>query len=108
VTILWKKPCGSESSCAEVALVGKRVRLRNSNDRGGPSVEFSPAEWAEFLTATETNYKPYNTDVAPDGSVLVHAPKGRGGPPVYLSDHEWWTFKYAVFAGEFNLDRVTA
>ncbi|MFD9593948.1 DUF397 domain-containing protein [Kitasatospora sp. NPDC059973] len=44
-------------ACIEVAAMTTAVRVRDSKDRGGPQLAFSPAAWADFVAfaaATET------------------------------------------------------
>ncbi|MGH3663507.1 MAG: DUF397 domain-containing protein [Micromonosporaceae bacterium] len=36
-------------SCVEVRLGADRIDVRNSNNRDGGTVPFTPAEWAAFL-----------------------------------------------------------
>lgn len=48
----WVKSSVSRSNgaCVEVAsLPGGHVGVRNSRDRGGPVLRFTPAEWFAFL-----------------------------------------------------------
>lgn len=49
----WRKSsfCGNESECVEVAMGGARVRARDSKDRAGAELAFSPAEWRAFIAA---------------------------------------------------------
>jgi Domain of unknown function (DUF397) len=46
----WRKSSHSaEGNCVEVAFLGDRVAIRNSNDRQGPMLVFSSADWRSFL-----------------------------------------------------------
>jgi hypothetical protein len=47
----WRKSSLSTTNgCVEVAVVGDRIAVRDSKDRGrGPVLEFTAAEWAAFL-----------------------------------------------------------
>jgi hypothetical protein len=47
----WRKSTLSTTNgCVEVAVVGDRIAVRDSKDRGrGPVLEFTAAEWAAFL-----------------------------------------------------------
>ena len=49
----WRKSTYSMSNgqCAEVALGGGVVAVRDSKDPGGPVLEFSPADWERFTAA---------------------------------------------------------
>jgi hypothetical protein len=54
----WRKATYSANggaSCVEVAsnLPGL-VAVRDSKDRGGPALRFTPAEWAAFTAALKT------------------------------------------------------
>jgi predicted secreted Zn-dependent protease len=39
----------SNGSCVEVAAFGDHLLVRNSNNRGGPVVQFTSREWSRFL-----------------------------------------------------------
>jgi hypothetical protein len=46
----WRKSSlSSTSNCVEVAFVGDRVAVRDSKDRNGPVLLFTPTEWEAFL-----------------------------------------------------------
>lgn len=48
----WVKSARSTAegdNCVEVALVGPRIRVRNSKRPGGPAVDYTRAEWEAFL-----------------------------------------------------------
>lgn len=48
----WRKSTrsGSDSNCVEVAFAADgAVGVRDSKDRPGPHLEFTPAEWRAFL-----------------------------------------------------------
>ncbi|WP_329425320.1 DUF397 domain-containing protein [Streptosporangium sp. NBC_01495] len=50
---VWRKSTrsgGNGGSCVEVAsLTAGRIGVRDSKDRSGPSLIFSPAEWHAFI-----------------------------------------------------------
>jgi hypothetical protein len=59
----WAKSSRSESgNCAEVRAAGGMVLVRDSKDKTGPVLAFTPAEWAAFTAAVKA-----------DDSVLGHA-----------------------------------
>ncbi len=37
------------NGCVEVAVLDDRVAIRNSNDRSGPVLVFTPREWRDFI-----------------------------------------------------------
>jgi hypothetical protein len=46
----WRKSSRSGSNgCVEIAFLDGRIAVRNSRDRGGPVLLFSPKEWEAFL-----------------------------------------------------------
>jgi hypothetical protein len=53
--VRWRRParCSSESTCVEVAFVGERVLVRNSQLPDGPTATFDRAEWAAFVAAVK-------------------------------------------------------
>lgn len=50
----WRKSTYSSnggSDCVEVASALGAVLVRDTTDRGGPSLTLTPADWQEFLSA---------------------------------------------------------
>lgn len=46
----WRKSSRSAANgCVEVALLPDHVAVRDSKDRGGPSLLFTKAEWKELI-----------------------------------------------------------
>ncbi len=46
----WRKSSRSGSSnCVEVAFVNGKIAVRDSKDRRGPVLEFTPVEWEAFV-----------------------------------------------------------
>lgn len=46
----WKKSkLSGPNGCVEVAFVGDRVAVRDSKDRHGPILKFTPTEWKAFI-----------------------------------------------------------
>jgi hypothetical protein len=45
---------GSEANCVEVA-VRDRVAVRDTKDRTGPVLRFTPAAWREFADCVKAN-----------------------------------------------------
>ena len=50
----WRKSSFSayNGNCAEVRIVNGMVQVRDSKNRSGPVLSFTPAEWASFLAAS--------------------------------------------------------
>lgn len=47
----WRKSSYSTNgNCVEVAFVDDHVAVRDSKNRSGPVVRFTPAEWNAFLS----------------------------------------------------------
>ena len=47
---VWQKSSYSQSgSCVEVAFVDGAIAVRDSKDRGGPTLVYTPDEWTAFL-----------------------------------------------------------
>lgn len=56
VALSWRKSSYSSSpdgDCVEVASCPETVHVRDSKDKEGPQLAFSPAEWAHFLGFAE-------------------------------------------------------
>lgn len=53
---VWRKSSrsGSEGDCVEVAAFAESVAVRDSKDRGGPALSFTPAAWAGFVRAARS------------------------------------------------------
>ncbi|MDH6128746.1 DUF397 domain-containing protein [Kitasatospora sp. GP82] len=52
VAVSWRKSSYSDSeggACVEVAACADTVHVRDSKDRSGPQLAFTPAAWAEFV-----------------------------------------------------------
>lgn len=52
VALDWHKSTyssGSEGDCVEVASCPGTVHVRDSKDKAGPQLAFTPAEWANFV-----------------------------------------------------------
>lgn len=50
VEVAWRKAsASSQGECVEVAQQDDAVLVRDSKDRDGPVLTFTPAEWAAFL-----------------------------------------------------------
>ncbi|NUS13539.1 MAG: DUF397 domain-containing protein [Streptomyces sp.] len=57
VALSWHKSSFSGSSgddCVEVAACPEAVHVRDSKDKEGPQLAFSPAEWTHFLAYART------------------------------------------------------
>ena len=52
---MWKKSSRSfsNSNCVEVDTDGAVVAVRDTKDRGGPVLKFSPAEWLAFIASVK-------------------------------------------------------
>jgi hypothetical protein len=52
----WRKSARSgpySDNCVEVAFVGGAVALRDSKDKSGPVLLFTPEEWLAFVGGTK-------------------------------------------------------
>jgi hypothetical protein len=50
----WQKSTASETSnCVEVLIGPDTVEVRNSRDRQGPVLAFTPTEWRAFVTGVK-------------------------------------------------------
>jgi len=52
VALDWHKSSyssGSEGDCVEVAACPSTVHVRDSKDKEGPQLAFTPTEWAHFV-----------------------------------------------------------
>jgi hypothetical protein len=57
VALNWQKSSFSGSqgdNCVEVATCPGTVHVRDSKDKEGPQLAFSPAEWAHFVAFART------------------------------------------------------
>jgi Domain of unknown function (DUF397) len=51
----WRRACGTESSCVEVAFIGDEVLVRSSSLLDGPTLSFTRDEWATFVVAVKND-----------------------------------------------------
>jgi Domain of unknown function (DUF397) len=59
----WRKSRRSGANgCVEVALKGGQVAVRDSKNRQGPVLTFTPAEWTAFIQGARDG----EFDLAPD------------------------------------------
>jgi Domain of unknown function (DUF397) len=51
----WRKASQSYSNgnCVEIALAADGVAVRDSKDRGGPALRFTPDEWRAFVAGVK-------------------------------------------------------
>lgn len=50
----WRKsPRSGHSDCVEVAVMDGEVAVRDSKNRQGPVLRFTPSEWAAFIAGVE-------------------------------------------------------
>ena len=57
VALAWHKSShssGSSGDCVEVAECPETVHVRDSKDKEGPHLAFSPSEWTHFLNITRS------------------------------------------------------
>jgi hypothetical protein len=55
VALSWHKSSysgGQDGDCVEVATCPEVVHVRDSKDKEGPQLAFSPTEWSAFVTYT--------------------------------------------------------
>ncbi len=54
---VWRKASRSNgnggNNCVEVAYLGAGVAVRDSKDRSGPALMFTPAEWTAFVDSAK-------------------------------------------------------
>jgi len=54
---VWKKASRSNgnggNNCVEVAILDAGVAVRDSKDRSGPALMFTPAEWTAFVDSAK-------------------------------------------------------
>lgn len=55
--------------CVEVAAMTTAVRVRDSKDRSGPQLAFSPAAWADFVAFAAATETPLSRAVGSAGRV---------------------------------------
>jgi Domain of unknown function (DUF397) len=46
----WTSTHCNANGCVEVAFLDDQIAIRDSKDRDGPILRFTPAEWAAFVS----------------------------------------------------------
>jgi hypothetical protein len=66
--IEWRKSTHSvDGGCVEVAIIEGRVAVRDSKNREGPMLTFTPIEWRAFLAGVRTGEFDYTGQRVPKG-----------------------------------------
>ena len=64
----WRKSTHSvDGGCVEVAVIEGHVAVRDSKNRAGPVLTFTPIEWKSFLAGARTGEFDYNEHKTPKG-----------------------------------------
>ncbi|MGW3786968.1 DUF397 domain-containing protein [Micromonospora chokoriensis] len=42
---------GNSGACVEARHIKGRIEVRDTRDRGGPALSFSPSDWTTFITS---------------------------------------------------------
>jgi hypothetical protein len=73
----WQKSTRSGSNgCVEIAFVGGQVAMRDSKNRNGSVLLFTPVEWETFTSAVRDG----NSQL-PDGPPMLDGPMGSWALP---------------------------
>ncbi|MDG4828666.1 DUF397 domain-containing protein [Solwaraspora sp. WMMD1047] len=46
---------GTQGQCVEARIAGRRVEIRDSKDRSGPVLTFTPGSWTSFVAFFDTD-----------------------------------------------------
>ncbi|MDG4828667.1 DUF397 domain-containing protein [Solwaraspora sp. WMMD1047] len=48
---------GTQGQCVEARVAGRRVEIRDSKDRSGPVLTFTPGSWTSFVAFLDTGQR---------------------------------------------------
>jgi hypothetical protein len=59
--IEWRKSThSSQGGCLEVAVIEGQVAIRDSKNRRGPVLKFTPVEWGDFIAGVRAGQFDYS------------------------------------------------
>ena len=105
----WRTSTRSSNggNCVEVDFTAVGVKMRDSKARGtGPIIDFSPTQWAAFLTESVCGLPSANGAVT-----VIHLNGTRvrstaGGVTLHFTRAEWAAFVAGARDGEFDYSQV--
>jgi len=75
--VVWRKSVASgPNGCVEVAFIDGRVAVRDSKNRQGPILDFTPMEWRTFLHGVRNG----EFELPADSAVVLGEQRADGAP----------------------------
>ncbi|GLI02077.1 DUF397 domain-containing protein [Phytohabitans aurantiacus] len=52
---VWRKSTRSSGNgnCVEIAILDREIAVRDTKDRSGPVLQFTPVQWSAFVAGTK-------------------------------------------------------
>lgn len=112
----WLTASNSQGQCVETSRIGENVAMRDSQDREGPMILFTPFQWADFIGKIKQDIPVFEKinafDTPPergpkgDYTVLFMPVAPWVDHRLYYTEPELDAFVEAVKAGRFDYEEI--
>lgn len=111
---IWLTASNPSGNCVEVTRMGENVVMRDSRDREGPTITFTPFQWQDHVTKIKQDIpvfakvNAFETDYGPKGdyTVLFCPVTPWVDHKLYYTEPELDAYVAAVKAGRFDYEKI--